>query len=327
MSEILYTVQNLADEVRSQIDEQNRDSVDTERDILPRLNRAQKYAFDIYARRYMEPLLDPRTLTLVGGQQDYDLPTDTFEDRIVKMDIRVPSGGAGPNATFRPMQRIGYRDISEYETTSTTNIPYYYCIIGRKIRIIPTPSGTYNARLTVLRRVEKLVLPAGRITIVNNASNYIIVDQAGPNLTTEADQLGSYVNLINGQTGEIRGTLQIQSLQENRVAFRSTPARSTVVGRTVTGSLADLEVAPDDYICAIDGTCVPYFGTPTSNFMIEFAAAEQIRSLGGDSVAEKDILEKLEKQVEKAWANREQSIRIKKRSNVWGRPLRRWFQE
>lgn len=324
MTALLYTVQDIVDQVRNQTDEQNRDSVSTENDILPSINRAQDFAFDILARVYEEPILAYRTLDLSSGAIEYDIPEDVFEDRIQKMEVAMPTAN-GTLQSFREMQRISYRDLTLYESATRTNVPYYYCIIGRRIRIIPPPSGIYNIRMWYLRNPEKLVIPQGRITIVNTASNYVVLDSAGDSLTTEADQLGSYVNVIDGQTGEIKGSLQIQILAENRVTFRTVPTRSSVLNRTISGGLSDLEIAQDDYLSPIDGTCVPYYGKPISNFLIQFAVAEISRKLGGQADQEEKVLEKFERQVERTWTGRETSLRVKKRSQNWGIPINRWW--
>lgn len=325
MPRTLYTVENLVDEVRSVLDEENTDSVDTSRDILPALNRAQDFAFDVYARIYPEPILKYATLQLVGGQQEYIIPEDAFEDRLVKIEIEIPSGQT--RSTFREVDRIAYTDISTYETSSVTNVPYYYCIIGRKIRFIATPSGTYNARIWYLRSPEKLVLPQGRITVVNNVSNYIVVDSIGDSITTQIDQLGSFVNLVDGQTGEVKGSMQVMSLNENKITFRTVPTRSSVINRDISGSLQSLNIQLDDYVTSIDGTCVPYFGRPTTNFIIQYAIADMTRKMGGQATQEEEILKKFEQQVERTWTHREQSLRISKKSSVWGIPTRRWFWE
>lgn len=335
MARILYTVQNLVDEVRAQLDENNQDSVDDNVDILPTLNRAQDYAFDILARKYAEPILKYKTLVLLNGIAEYDISQDVFEDRVLKIEIMVPAAipvSPTVGATYREIQRVTYRDISNYESASKTNVPYYYAIYGRKIRFLPTPTGTYNARLWFLRDPEKLVPPQGRVTIMNSTSNYCILDQAGSLLSTEADQLESYVNWIDGQTGDIKGTLQIQSIQGNKVTFRTVPARATVLTRSVVGGIAqcnntDFAPAVDDYIAPIDGTCVPYYGRPTCNFLIQYAVAEIVRKLGGASDQEQQVLQKFEQQVERTWVGREQQLRIKKRSQNWGVPTRRWYYE
>lgn len=321
MPTLLYTTQNLIDEVRSLLDEQNVDSVDDAVDILPSLNRAQDFAFDIYARKYPEPILQAQTLTLVGGTQDYDIPEGIFEDRVLKAEIAV-------NRTYRECLRISYRDLSNYESASLTNVPYYHCIIGRQIRFVPTPTGTYSARLWALRNTEKLVKPQGRITMVNAVANYVILDSTGEDLTTEADQLGSYINVVDGQTGVIKKSLQIMNINDNKITFRSVPQRSTVLNRTISGSFSASDFGPDDYISAIDGICVPYYGRPTCNFLIGYAVAElSTLKLGGEQGMADKLVEKFEQQVERTWVGRERQMRIQKRSQNWGSPTRRWYWE
>jgi hypothetical protein len=326
MSTLLYTVDNLIAEVRAQLDEFNVDSVSTTQDILPTLNRAQDYAFDILARKYPEPILANQTLLITGGQVEYDIPDNVFADHIQKMEVIVPSRTG--NATYREIQRISYRDLTNYESTTKTNVPYYYCIYGRKIRLIPVPTGTYNIRMWYLRNPEKLTPPQGRITSISGTSNYVIVDSAGSSLTTEADQLGSYVNLVDGQTGEIKGSLQIQILSENKLTFRSTPLRSNVLGRTISSSVASLTgMGLDDYFAPIDGTCVPYYSKPVCNFLVQYTVAEITRKLGGAAELEEKILEKFEKQVERTWVGRETQLRVKKKSPNWGVPINRWWYQ
>lgn len=324
MARLLYTAENLVEEVRSQLDEENADSVSTERDILPTLNRAQDYAFDIYARKYPEPILKHAPLVLVADQQEYDIPEEVFEDRILKIEIQVPTGGVG--STFAEVQQISYSDLSDYESASKTNIPLYYAIFGRTIRFVASTTGTYPARIWYLRDPEKLVLPQGRITVINSSSNYMIVDQAGSSLTSESDLLGSYVNVVDGQTGVVKGSLQIQSINaSNRIVFRTVPQRTTVLNRTISQLSALTTIEVDDYLCAIDGSCVPYYGRPTCNFLIQFTTAEITRKLGGDAATEESVLAKFETQVERTFAKRQQITRVKKRSYIWGVPTRRWY--
>lgn len=316
---MLYTTDELVTAVRSRLDEMNRDSVDTARDILPALNRALEYAVDIYSRHYPDPFLRYTVLTLNGADQEYPIPGDVFEDRIVRIEIKTSRN------TYREVTRLLYRDVVNYETDGTTAIPYYYTIVGRKIHFVPGPSGTYPARLWYVKEPEPLVLQQGRITKVNTTGNYVVVEGLGTDLTTESDSLNNYVNVINGETGEVRGTLQISQIAGDRVTFRTTVTRSTVIGLPVSTSLTDLGATEDDYLCVAEGTCIPYLGAPTSNFLIQFAVAEISRQLGVQSQEEEAILEKFEKQVKSAWAGRETTIRVAKRSQAFGVPIRPWF--
>jgi len=314
----LYTVEEIATSVRARLDEMNRDSIDTERDILPALNRALEYAVDIYARHYPDPYIASTILPLINGQQDYEMPENVFEDRVVKVDLK------GTTNYYQDIVRVSYRDLANFETEGTTATPFYYATLGRKLHVVPTPSGTYSLRIWYIQNPEQLVLPQGRVTVVNTTSNYIVVDSPGSQLTTESDQLESYVNIINSKTGEIRATLQIASIDDGRVNFRSARSRDEVLGRAVGNSLVGTGTAIDDYICICTGICVPYLSSPTSNFLIQFAVAELARQLGVNGQEEEQVLQKFEDQVKKTWSGREPTTRIAKRSQAFGTNIRKW---
>lgn len=319
MSRSLYTVEDIARSVRARLDEMNRDSIDTERDILPALNRALEYATDIYARNYPDPYISSVTIPLVGKQAEYDIPEDVYEDRLVKVDLYITSSG------WSEIIRVSYKDLATYQSNTLTSGPFYYAITGRKIVVVPTPSTTINSlRLWYVKNPEQLVLPQGRITLVNDTNQYVVLNDIGESLTAETDELNSYINIINFRTGEIRGTFQIARIEDARVYIRTTPSQDTILGRTVNTSLADLSISREDYVCLSTGTCVPYLASPTTNFIIQFAIAELSRQLGVNSVEEEQVLAKFEKQVQNTWAGREPTTRISKRNPSYGVPVRRW---
>ena len=203
MAGIVKTTDDLVSDVRSMLDEENRDSVDTAEDILPALNRAQDFAANILARQYDAPLLANQTITTNNGQREYDIPDDAFEQRIEKVEVEV-------NNLFYPVTRIDFRHISLYETQGSTSIPYYYTVIGNKFRILPTSNGTFRLRIWYLKDPRPLVTQQGRITLVNETDQYVLVDSTGADLTTEQDQLNSYANLVDGQSGPIvTGKLEV----------------------------------------------------------------------------------------------------------------------
>lgn len=314
-------VDNLIADTRSMLDEDNRSSVKDEEDILPALNRAQDFASNILARHYESPLLSNREVTLVAGQQEYDIPEDAFEGRLEKVEVKV-------NEQFYEVERISYRDVSVYESQSAINIPYYYAEVGKKYRLLPKPSATYPLRIWYLVDPLPLVKQQGRINLVNAGSNYLIVDTAGSELTTETSELDSYINIIDGQSGVRKGTLQVKTISGNKITLKSSPARSSVLNLEVDTDLGDLStgltVSPDDYICLVHGSCVPVIKKPFSNFLIQYAVAEIRRKLGGPAGIELQVLESLEQQVERSWVGREQSRRVKKANNTWSLPVRRY---
>jgi hypothetical protein len=317
----MLTVQDLIDQVRSTTDTLSPIALDDQTDILPALNRAKDYACNILARHYEDPLVTYVDIPLVNINQDVTLPEDCFEDRIEAVYLQY--AGA-----YREIQRVGYRDMSLYDTTYTVGVPLYYAVIGRKFRLVPKPSAIQSATLRVwyLKSPDEYVLPQGRITSLNLAQNYLLVDSIGSLLTTESDNLNSYFNVINGATGEVRGSFQIQLIEDNRVQIKTSPNRTNVLGRAIQNTLTGYSIEQDDYICQVKGTCVPQFARPLSNFVIQFTTAEMQRKLNAPNApAEEEVVKKFEDQVERSWVGREEQLRVKKSSKQWqrfrGRPL------
>jgi hypothetical protein len=333
MSSQIIKADDLVSQVRSLLDEDNRESVSDTVDILPALNRAMNYASNILARHYESPMLKKINVTTVSGQKEYNIPEDAFEERLEKVEVEV-------NKLFYPVQRISYRDISLYESQSATSIPYYYVIVNNRYRIIPNSNAAYPLRIWYLVDPLPLVLSQGRINTVNTTDNYIVVDAAGSDLTTESDQLDSYVNIIDAQSGTRKATLQVKTISGNRITFKTVPARTTVLNTTIDTSLAtdslsvntdinndgpDVVIEPDDFVCLIHGSCVPFFKKPFSNFLIQYAIAEIRRKLGGAAELEQRVLKELEEQVERSWVGRENSLRVSKKSAQWETPVRRRY--
>ena len=316
------TTEDLVAEVRSMIDESNLVSVRDEEDIIPALNRGQDHAANILARHYEAPLLTYTTVQLTSGQQEYLIPEDALEQRLEKIEVKV-------NNLFYPVKRIDYRDATSYETSKiTTNISYYYAVIGNKYRLIPAPSTTYPLRVWYLKDPEPLVKSQGRITLVKAQSNYIVVDAIGSDLTVSNSDLNCYANIIDGQTGEVKGTLQIANIQGNKITFKSVFGpndRTTVLNKTISSDLSTIAVQEDDFICTIHGTCIPIFKKPFSNYLIQFAVAEMQRKLGGPADMELRVRQELEKIVERSWVGRETSLRVNRANRNWEVPPRRFF--
>lgn len=334
MSSQIITVDDLIDEVRSMLDEDNRVSVSDTADILPALNRAQNYAANILSRHYESPMLRWKTVTPVSGQEEYAIPENAFEQRIESIEVKV-------NNSFEKIKRLDYRDISRFETPEiTTNVPYYYAVVNGNYRLIPTPSAAYPLRIWYLEEPAQLVQSQGRINIINTANNYVIVDSIGSDLTTEADNLKSYVNIIDAQTGRRKASYQIQNISGNKITFKTSPTRSTVLNTQIDTSMVsanllvntdtdnegpDVSIEADDFVCVVRGSCVPFFKKPFSNFLVQYAIAEIRRKLGGPAEQERQVLQDLEQQVERSWVGREQSLRVTRSNSTWNSFSRRFY--
>lgn len=305
------TTSNLIREVRSLLDEEGAESLDDVRDIIPSLNRGLDFACDILSRKYNPPLLTYRFLELQAGTEEFPIPEDVFEEKVTKVEVAL-------DGQFIEVPRISYRDAAPLETSSSTPYPLAHSMIGRKVRLYPKTTGQYPLRLWYIADPEPLVLEQGTVTHINREANYLMVGEPGKDLAPDIDSLASYVNLVDGQTGILKGTLQIQNISGQRISFRTTPTRQTVLGREVQGELpASLELG--DFLCSVEGTCICVLKKPVSNYVVQYASSELGSvKFGIESTVQDDIRKALETQVERSWAGREHSLRVKMRSPTWG---------
>jgi hypothetical protein len=326
---LLQTTDTLVDEVRSLTNELNQDALQTERDILPALNRAQEHMMSILTKHYPEPYLVPHEFD-VTTNASYTIPEDAWSDTVTKIEMLAPN-----RSNRYEVERASYRDATKFRSDAKPNTPYYYIIRGREVEFIPAPSGSYDAIMWYVRAPERLVLQQGRITQVTGTDTFY-VDQHGSGLDTNLDELASWVNIIDGQTGEIKATCQIKALNgTQQIVIKSSinsnilDAYGKILNRTPTTDLTTVvdnngnpAVHPNDYVCSIQGTCVPYFFQPARNFIISHAAADCGRSIGVPSDSMYREREKFEKEIKSTWLGREASLRIKNNSPHWS--LRRY---
>lgn len=327
-----FLVDNLITEVRSLISERNTNGALSDSiDILPILNIAQDRAATILARHYAEPIITNQSVALQTGVSDYTIPEDAFQDGLVKVEINISNG------IYREIQRVAYRDSTIYETPNTTAVPLVYCVFGRTYRVLPKASGGYYLRIWYMKDPPKLDIQQGRITTVSEGSNYVridalVQDSDGNNyLTTDVNSDNSYVSLIDGQTGQRKGILQIQSITSStsyaQITFRSSPSRSTIDNQTVSSSLSGLGVTTEDYLCLAPGTCISTLRKPVLNFITSYAAvALQDGVLNGANVGRLEKMsDEFEKDVQALWVNAEQNMRVKAKSSIWGASRRSYW--
>jgi hypothetical protein len=314
------TTRQLLSGVRSLIDEMNEAEIDDELDLLPSLNRGLDDAVDILARKYPDALIKPLDVDLNSGVNGlFDLPKDAFQERLEKVEAQL-------NGYYSEVQRIDYRDITPYDVPSSSSTPYYYAVIGSQYRLVPPPASVQGLRIWYIPEVGPLVKEYGRITVtgVDNSlptqRSYVrVTDVVDPTqVSQDVSTLESFVNLIDHRTGRIKATLQIASISGSKLIFSASPTRTMVQGRTVVGALpASAEL--DDYLCPVDGTCIPPMRSPLSNFLITYASAEiKALKLDGDPNVVLAQLKKFEERIDRTWVRREQSLRVGKSSRNWG---------
>jgi hypothetical protein len=313
MADIL-TTQDLIDEVRDQADEYNTANKDDPA-ILRMINRGQRFVTSQLVRTYQEPLLARATLDTseYNATTGIEMPKDAFEDRLEMLWVDTPTSPV-------PLNQRTYRQIAAFNNGQSAAVPNLFYIRGRNIVTVPPIQSTYNLLVDYVRDPDKLVLPLGRISAWELENRWVIVrDLDTTAVSTEADALESFVNIIDGLTGLVKCTLQVSNISGDRLTFRSVSTYATVYGRTVTTDLTNITVTSDDYVCPASGTCIPQFGNAFVTYLVEYAVAALGRSLGDAQAAiSSGIADKAQKAAEQQTAGRTNTRRVKNRSKVWG---------
>jgi hypothetical protein len=314
---------DLLRKVRAKIREKNSNSV-TDQDVYDELNRGYDYAMDVLSRYYPDVLVGPpREITISGDTAV--LPEDIFEDRIMKVDVRINN-----STDLRELERISYRNSTDLQNVTNNNQPDAYVINRRTIRFIPPPNSNNTYLIYFAEQVEEIVPDQGRITDTSlvASSNKISLDSIGSDLSTATTDNKNYANIVDGQTGEIKATIKIVAIDStnNTITFASSVTDTKVLNRDINTSLTvGTDIDKNDRVCLIHGSSVLYYPKPTRNMIVQFAVTEIRRSLGADVGSEERALKRMEDQVKRTWAGRETSLRIKRRNRIWKRGMVRYF--
>jgi hypothetical protein len=132
--------------------------------------------------------------------------------------------------------------------------------------------------------------------------------------------LKAFVNIVDGTTGLVKATVQINSLTTSTktLAIKTSGlARSVVFGRTVSSALPTT-ISLDDYVCLAYGTCIPTLVRDYDDYLLASATLEIKRRMGEDTQAEYGHFRELEADIEKMWSGRPQSARVARRNGHWG---------
>lgn len=316
-------VAELVDQVRSQIDEFNSVGI-TDQHILDALNRAQKAATRFIARRLDTIFLAEEQINTIAGQREYDMPRDVFGRRIEKVELRQGS------IVWR-IQHISYKQRHPFIVTSQVTRPYYYDIVGTKIRLYPRPAGDLILDIHYSRQPDALVLPQGQINSIDTVNNYVIVDDIGTDVTTDSTSRNSFLNIVDFVTGDVKASLQVAFTDDsiNQIKFKSTGlTRTSVFDKTISTSIP-ATVNPDDYVCLVKGVAVPQLPDAYHDYLIQHAIVALKRRTREPTEEEYAALKDIERELMKLMQGREQAMRIRKASSHFGKPLggtlRRYF--
>ena len=303
------TVQDLIEEIRSQVDENNTvDLEDTE--ILSVLNRSQRKAVNIVSRRYPDAFWQKTTVTTTAGEIEYDYPATVFGKRLLAVTTTV--GGRDYKIT-----RIENQKKHLATTTTTVQIPRHYAVTKDKIELLPPPAGEIDVDLHYFETPETLVKPQGRVT--SKGVGFLVVDELGDNLTTETTGFGCFINVVCWRTGKVKGTYQINALTPatNKITIKTASLnRSTVLGKTVSDTLADT-IAEDDYVCLVTGTCVPELPDGCWDFLVNESVRTIKRRFSEPTQEDIQAAKEDEENLRVMWSGRESSRRVTKKNAHW----------
>ena len=311
-----YTTRDLVEQIRQQVAEVNGTRV-SNKQILSALGRANDDAFDVMARLYPDPIIEYYETT-PDASGYIDIPETVFEDRILLVEYYIDSG----KGRVELRESDDLHDIGSQEWL-TGGTPSVYCVVGRRLLVAPTASASrYTFRVWYAREIEALKLDQGRIQIVDQINNYIVLDELlntdnGLTAIDPTSAYGKYFNITDATTGEIKATMQVETINGTQLVLKSVPDRDSVLNKSVLGAIPDT-VQPDDVVCQVDGAGVVFFKKPITNYIIQYAVVEVQRSLGAANLNyEISTLRDLKKTVEGVWKRRPASKFKKSYGRVW----------
>jgi hypothetical protein len=312
----MSTVGSLVTQVRYQLDELNEASVSDEQDIIPALSRGHDYACSLLARLYEAPLIVSKNI-VTDGSIEYPIPADAFEQRIEHVEVQLQQD------YFRHLSSVDFRQSTFLEGIAGGAYPTHWALVGPNIRILPRAAEGLNVRVWYSKDPGQLVKEQGRIRATPATDQtYLVLDEVGPDISEDTLSYSSFFNVIDGNSGKLKATLQVAYVENSRIYIKQNPTYSEVEGKTVSLTLNEHGISAGDYVCSYLGTCVPALKKPLSNFLIQYAVSEITRSLGGDAPTEEAVLRKFEDQVKKTWSGRNKTLRVQRQNSFWTKPNR-----
>ncbi len=306
------TTADLLEGVRDGIDESNTDDV-SDSDILASLNRGQRRAANVLAKAYEDFFAYSVDVTSTGSDT-FAIPEDAFGRRIEAINVIQGSNEY-------PLRRVKFRDLHKYTSSAVVSLPSVYALQNRDYVVKPIPSSGVVLRVWYNRAPETLVLPQGRVTAISIPSTYTLVDALGADLTTSTDNLGAFLNVVDAQTGEIKVSLQTLALATatKKVSFKTSGLTyATVYNRTISLAIP-ATVDPGDFLCGIQGTCVPDLPDACIDYLTQYAITEIRRRMGESVQDDAAMLKELQDELRSQWAGRESSNRVTNKASYWTR--------
>jgi hypothetical protein len=300
---------DLLNRVREKTDESNTESV-SDPFILRSLNEAQRSLVRIAARQYEQIFIEHTTL-VTDGSNLLVIPEDAFDRRIEFVEVEVASG------IWRKLDKEQSKRVGQYSSSVTSALAVAYSTKQNKIILLPTPASGKNVRVWYTRRPKQLVASYGRIIDIDTGAGTITLESLSSSVSTDVDSLAAFINVVDATTGLVKGSYQVASAASNVVTIKAASLdRAAVAGQTISTTLAST-IEVDDYICAINGTCVMELLADYSDYIIQYAVVDIRRALREDTTPDYAHLKDLEKELETIWSGRELGGRVTNRNPHW----------
>ena len=311
------TTEDLIQQVRDVTDEDNTTDVQ-DVFIIRMLNRAQQSIVHELTKKYSSHFFVESYYTssdfindAQGRLRVLQLPKQNFSYRIHNVDAKIGN-------VWYPVPQSPAIETIGLDFNNQSSLPVAYRIQGDDLYIYPDIQSVSSFRLRYAFRAPKLVATQGRITGFSTSNNTITLNSLGSGLTTSVDTLGAFINVIDGQTGRIKATLQVGGINTTTKVLTiktSSLSRTTVFGYTVASSLPS-DIALDDYVCLGSGTCVPFLTMDLTNYHVELASFYTKRSLGTVESADFSERENIMKELSSFWSGRENTLRIRRGGRI-----------
>lgn len=299
------TVDDLVSQIRTATDELNTE-YQSDAEILQTLNRAQRSATNIISRKY--PDLFTKTVDITtDGSARYDIPTVAAGRKITHIETYL-------NQIAYGVTRISEIQATSYRTNAQTSRPLYYVLSKNEFELLPRATNGVVTRIYYIDRSQPLVTSQGRITLVDSGDNLVQVDVIGSSLSTVVSGFTSYVNFIDYNTGRVKGTCQIAAIDttSKEITFKTSGlTRTSVLGLAVSTALP-IDLAEDDYICLVTGTCVPELDDIYCDYLLQYSVVDIRRRFGEPLNEELEALDRIGKELEEMWAGRRSPGRVRK---------------
>jgi len=310
------TIQNLIDELRSTIEEENSAQLKDDRDLLPIINSAHKRAFEILTQLYPEPIMTFSTYDV--STQLWTLPENLYQDKIVHM-VWVDEN----ERKICDCKKSSLTKFTEQQQTAYQGYPRSYVVIGRNVKFSSPPGG----KLMVFYLVDlpKLVRPLATIDEVEGTDK-LYISELDAEYDPTASRTSGYLNIVDGQTGLIKGSVQVKTLGTDYIEIRSTPDRSKVLNRAIASDLTALtddlgqsiSVEADDYLCEIAGVCVIPYDSMVAAFIKQSSIATLKRNQGYAYDVDQQLEGQFRSDMQKAAnASRDNPITIRRTNACW----------